>query len=285
MKIAYISDFLQKPLLFFFTFLVFILAFSCEAFGDDLCLNDQKLYDYATHLYLQGEYYRSVTEYNRFLYFFPDNPLHSSAELQIGKAYMAGDRLDEAIAFWKSQMEGADKGDENFSRIKILLGISLLDLDQSAIFSFRKNNIEEAIQNFNELDERSNEIQPITDFADEWQSAEFPGMKSPLLAGSLSAVLPGAGSLYTGRYLEGIYAFFITGLFYLATVDAVSNDEAELGYLFGFLTLGFYGGNIYAAANGAFKMNDQGQAETLKRLRQKHGIWFIPATENHPGRY
>lgn len=253
--------------------------------AETLVLDDKQVYEYATQLYREGEYYRAVTEYHRFLYFFPESPKQKEARLQIGRSYMAGGQLDEAIRFWKNELSEMETDHESYAKIKILLGISLLDLDQTAIFSFREHNVEEAMEHFAELDSKVHEREIIGDFSREWQLTDFAEDKSPVLAGSLSAVLPGAGSFYTGRYLEGIYAFFITGLFYLATVEAIGQEHEEAGFVFGFLTLGFYGGNIYAAINGAHKTNDALRSDTLMRLRQKHGIWFIPASDRHPGRF
>jgi tetratricopeptide (TPR) repeat protein len=296
MKIAVISDFLlspggrmmkliRKPTLFGLALIISTLICHSEPKGQDLKLNDKNLFDYATHLYKQGEYFRAITEYNRILYFYPDSNLKNDAKLQIGRAYMAGDSLDDAIEFWDLQLQEVETDHENFATIKTLLGISLLDLDQTTIFSFREKNIEKAVHLFDDLAAMSPGNRIFSDFTHEWRRSDFSGENSPLLAGSMSVVLPGSGSFYTGRYLEGIYSFFITGLFYLATRDAIANENDELGYLFGFLTLGFYGGNIYAAVNGAYKTNDFVRSETLMRLRQKHGIWFIPARENYPGRY
>jgi hypothetical protein len=177
------------------------------------------------------------------------------------------------------------KQPEDFQRIRILLGISLLDLNQTEPYRFREKNIKQAFDILNGLDSGQPETNPFIDFTREWQNREIVDKRSPWLAGGLSAVVPGAGSFYTGRYLEGTYAFFLTGLFYLATRDAVNHNSNELGILFGFLTVSFYGGGIYTAINGVHKLNDKLEAEELLRIREKYGVWFIPETENHPGRF
>ena len=100
--------------------------------------------------------------------------------------------------------------------------------------------------------------------------------KSPVLAGTLSALLPGAGSFYVGRFAEGSLAFFVTGLLGFAAVEAFDEDERGLGTLMGAFALAFYGGSILAAANGAHKFNDSGRAIYLEEQRNRFGIVVAP---------
>ncbi len=252
--------------------------------ADDLQLNDNHLFDYATYLYKNGEYYRAITEYKRLIFFFPKSQWNDAAELQIGRSYMAGGRLNDAITYWETRLDTGNLKDDKLNNIRLLLGISLLDLDQTDIFKFREANIDKALKLFNKLDSEFPESRYFKDFSREWQNRNLD-KKTPWLAGTLSAIIPGAGSFYTGRYLEGTYAFFLTGLFYLATRDAITNKDNELSILFGLLTVSFYGGSIYTAVNGAHKLNNKIESDELLRLREKHGIWFIPETERYPGRY
>ncbi len=107
------------------------------------------------------------------------------------------------------------------------------------------------------------------------QAMEEPGdvpSKSPWLAAGLSVVLPGAGSAYVGRYAEGALAFFVNAVFIYATVNAFEKDNDDLGVVLGVAALAFYGGAIYAAANGAHKFNDRARAAHLDRQRARFGI-------------
>lgn len=82
--------------------------------------------------------------------------------------------------------------------------------------------------------------------------------KSPLLAGMLSAIVPGLGKVYAGSYGEGAAAFLLTGS--LAAVTAENwVRQGPLNWktlLSGLLTAVFYAGNVYGSAVSVKVAND-----------------------------
>ncbi len=269
-----------------FLLLIFIpLLLCCNTYGEQLLLKDEDVFRFASELFLNGEYYRAVSEYKRLEHYFPNSRLTNNSTLQIGRSYMAGNRLLEAIDYWNIQLKGIDSNADTYFQLKTLLGISLLDLEKTKTFSLRQKNIDAAFDYFADVKGDRYENRLIHDFSEEWKSRLPPQEKSPALAGVMSAVVPGSGSVYCGRYMEGVYGFFITGLFYLATMDALENEDKGLGLVLGFFSISFYGGNIYTGVNSAYKLNDKMKADELLRLRKKHGIWYIPETKNNKGRF
>lgn len=264
-------------------FSVFLVASSL--FASELILKEDDLFEYAAYLYKKGEYYRAVSEYKRLHYFFPDSSLKEATALQIGRSYMAGGWIDEAIDYWQNQIDRTGLQESTLQQLKILLGLSLLDKDRDEPYPLREEFVTAAFTFFEDLEISSRESRLILDFSNDWKQRQSIEETSPLIAGALSAVLPGAGSFYNGRFMEGTYAFFITGLFVFASLDAYQNNQPELGTLFGFFGVAFYGGNIYAAVNGVHKTNDKKATDQLNRLRQKHGIWFIPETFERKGQF
>jgi hypothetical protein len=103
--------------------------------------------------------------------------------------------------------------------------------------------------------------------------------KSPALAGVLAAVIPGAGHLYCERPGDGALAFVVTGAFAWATVEAFQQDHEGLGIGLGFVTLAFYGGNIFSAVNVAHKYNDREE----RRLRLRLSPYEQLSLEVDPG--
>lgn len=75
--------------------------------------------------------------------------------------------------------------------------------------------------------------------------------KSPMLAGTMSALLPGSGQLYVGRPGDALAAFSINAVLIGGTVLAARRDEDAAAIAIGFVASGFWFGNIYGAANGA----------------------------------
>lgn len=271
--------------LFFIPILFFLVTpLRPVSASEIITLRARDILTFADFLYRNGEYYRSISEYQRLIHYFPESESVSSANLQIGRAYMAGGELREAIRHWESELEKKSQK-INYLSINSLLGISWLDLNRAKTITLRLDNLKNAKKYFNRVKGNKSPHINVRKFLDDWKNQPQLKEKSPWTAGGLSAVVPGSGSFYTGRFVEGSYAFLITGLFYLATKDAFSKEEKELGVFFGFFTLSFYGGNIYTAINGAHKFNDYQRARQLETIRKNRGIWFIPETNSNKGRF
>jgi len=263
--------------------LLFTIPFTTR--GAELQLSDKDVLGFADYLYQNEEYYRAISEYKRHQHFFPSSPFTQRVSLQIGRSFMAGGDHTEAIRYWRLNLGNSPGDEETHNRIRILLGISLLDMDKNRPFSLRKETVNRAFHQFSDVKDLGGHSSLINDFVMDWNTRPPPGYRSPWLAGLMSAGLPGSGSFYSGRYLEGTYAFFLTVLFGLATHNAIQQDQSELAIVFGFFTLTFYGGSIYTAVNSVHKTNDKMDSDELFRLRKKHGIWFIPDTNNKEGRF
>lgn len=83
----------------------------------------------------------------------------------------------------------------------------------------------------------------------EWMND--PSYKSPLLAGILSAVIPGLGKVYTENYSDAFFAAFLTGLFGYLSYTNFKADHQLRAWIFTGVTAFFYSGNIYGSASSA----------------------------------
>jgi hypothetical protein len=81
--------------------------------------------------------------------------------------------------------------------------------------------------------------------------------KSPGLALALSTVVPGSGKIYTGAWKDGVLSFIMIGsLAYESyTGFRAKGTNSALGWIFGGLAVGFYGGNIYGSWKSAKRYN------------------------------
>ncbi len=80
---------------------------------------------------------------------------------------------------------------------------------------------------------------------------EISYTKSPVLAGLLSAFIPGAGRVYAGRWFDGLMGFFMV---YLTATSAYESSKREnsLSKIFTYSLAGiFYTGEIYGAYRSA----------------------------------
>ncbi len=75
--------------------------------------------------------------------------------------------------------------------------------------------------------------------------------KSPIFAGTISALVPGAGRIYAGRWFDGIMGFFMVYLTTSSAVDA-SKGNHIIDKMFFYTIAGiFYAGEIYGAYRSA----------------------------------
>lgn len=81
--------------------------------------------------------------------------------------------------------------------------------------------------------------------------------KKPWLAGTMSAIVPGLGKVYTGYYKDGIMAFLMTGVSAYQAYRGFKAKGAGSGIfiIYTGLTAGFYLGNIYGAVKSARQKN------------------------------
>ena len=110
---------------------------------------------------------------------------------------------------------------------------------------------------------------------------KFPKYKSLGTAALLSAMIPGAGKIYTGEIGDGITAFISTALSaYLAYANFKANHQFR-GWLFTGLTAFFYGGSIYGSAAAAQIYNARIRfdfnSEVKVYFEQRN--YFLPAVD------
>ncbi|MBP5172928.1 MAG: hypothetical protein J6037_04395 [Bacteroidales bacterium] len=128
-----------------------------------------------------------------------------------------------------------------------------------AAFSLLLNDrqaYEQAAQNFTYTDYSLTEGENI--FGKIYESRYNERQKSPVLAGLMSAVIPGAGKFYAGRKDEGIASFFTVGIFAGLTAECWIKKGPKDWRTIVFGTLGslFYIGNIYGSYMSVGIYND-----------------------------
>ncbi|HKI99685.1 MAG TPA: tetratricopeptide repeat protein [bacterium] len=243
--------------------------------GGRLVLSARAVWDYAEELFREGEYYRAISEYKRLLHFFPDSPQAPAARVRIGQAHLRGGEPGPAI----DQFTGLLKAPA-MTRLRpdllYLRGLGRLELEPGAPYSLRERHVGQALDDLRAIPPDWVGSVAVRGFVAAMEHPRDVPSKSPWLAGGLSAVFPGAGSVYVGNYSEGALAFFINALFIGATVQAFHRDNDGLGAVLGVGALAFYGGAIYAAANGAHRFNDHAKQTWLDEQRTHFGIVVGP---------
>jgi len=247
--------------------------------------------DFADALYAEGDHYRAITEYKRFIHQNPQMPACAHARLRIARSYLAGERWSEA----EKQLQRLQ---ENWPTSPEALRGALL----YAEIPFRRGQYAHARQRYRLAGKQHPEQLLPSRYRVAWtyiEQGEYPAAheelvslqqpqaselaadleqlqqleeKSPGLAGGLSALLPGAGQLYVGRSRDAGISFALNAAFILATLEAFDNDNEFLGGILLFFELGWYSGNIYNAVNGAHHSNREQRENLLQQLRDQHGF-------------
>jgi hypothetical protein len=100
--------------------------------------------------------------------------------------------------------------------------------------------------------------------------------RSPALAGTLSALLPGSGHVYTSKWKDGLLALVLTGGLIFASVEAWDKEVYGVAGLVSVLAFTFYAGNVYGAVNSAYRTN-QGKLEAhLRHYAKTYEWWHKP---------
>lgn len=222
---------------------------------------------FAHHLYAQHEYYRAIGEYERWLYFNPSDPKGPQVHYFIARAYQEGDRHQEAIP--------------HFERALSYGPSAKLHLSESLLLTHNKRA--EAL-----LNELKHDPHPDIRQASNWLLAEYyvegdrpllalsalPASSSlmiptqnlnPWIAGGLSALVPGLGQAYIGRWGDAAFnALTILALGYASYGSLHSNPP--LGWTMAGITGLLHAGNIYGAAQAAKATNLTRKQTTIETI-------------------
>jgi len=269
--------------------------------------------DFARHLSKEGDYYRAVTEAKRFIFLNPRDPRIHEAWLLIGRAYIEGGQFQEARGAFGPVVAQRERPDLALEAM-MDLGRCLEHLDPrgDAIAYYRglirepslpperasdiRNQAryrlgwlyledgrwEEARQAFEEVEADHRLKSSARELADRApQGGDLP-RKSPAAAGLMSALLPGSGQVYVGRPTDAALAFGLNALFLWGAAEAYDDENWAVFTLLGAMEIGWYGGNIYNAVNGAHAYNQKLDQDFIKGLRREHG-WRLGLDPRHQG--
>lgn len=261
-----------------------LLAAPSRAAGSEVVVTEGVQLEIADAFMEEGEFYRAITEYKKFLFLFPDSEKADYAMFRVGMAYYRGEEFEAAARTFAAVLEkyggGAyaapsayfeginlwklgkfDRAETSLDRVGSLdpaseyaplslIGKSLLSYDAKDLPGCRKE-LERFLATYPQ-DARAENVRETIAQLD--RNMEIP-RKSPAVAGAMSAVVPGSGYMYAGRIGDGLVALAVNGLFIAGTVVAIHQEQYAVAAIVGGIGLPFYVGNIYGSANAATKWN------------------------------
>ncbi len=249
---------------------------------------------FADFLYEQGDYLRAVGEYQRYLFYrpqeseeinyriavcyrfggksaqaiqsfeallrtYPESQYTSRIYYQIGATHFFMDRYDQSARFLSDALPRITDRRQH-AEAEQLIGLSYL----------RQKQWSDAGEVFRRL--QGSDILRIREKAAVYniyaENGERLPTRSPFFAGVLSTVVPGAGRVYTGRFADALNTLFTVGFTGWQAYDGFQRDglASVKGWTLGTLCGVFYVGNIYGSVISARVYNRHITDEFLATL-------------------
>jgi tetratricopeptide (TPR) repeat protein len=257
-----------------------------------------QLIDFADRLMAEGEYFRAITEYRRFLFYYSHDPRQVMIHFRIGLALYRGQQYEEALQtfrevahrypntpygkqawLWQGESllrQAQYKAAEQLY-IQVLEQFSDDEISQLARYQrawalLYQRQWHAASLHLRQITPESALFRMAHRLADEVLDGDQLPSRSPLVAGLLSGLLPGSGQLYIGRGGDALLAFFLNALFIAGIAQAVTQGEVAIAGVLSFFEAGWYVGNIYSAINGAHKFNRRTEETFLRNLENRYRL-------------
>jgi hypothetical protein len=261
---------------------------------EDGRITASKQLDFTRSLLEDGEHFRAVGEGRRYLVFFDDCGEVDSARLLVGLSYQRAKQWEEARETFRSLAGSATDATGHMARLAFADTLFRQERYQAAAANYKEfaDKVSESSyaayaryrQGFSELLDRRPVVAKqvfltVPEGSDvsrhSLQLAEATGgfddlpSRSPALAGIMSAIIPGAGQAYTGRWVDGSISLLVNAGFGIAAWQAYQNDLPVVAILVGLFELGWYTGNIFSAVNYAHKYNERALEGYQRDLMQR----------------
>lgn len=246
-------------------------------------------------LYLEGDYYRAITEYKTFLIEAAGDERRSRVDLKIAWIYHLADRpaasekLLRQIALaertelegWWARVYGAHVAMEADEKLRARRSYESVVKDCEPIIAHqgtaagvdRNDCLELTTHARLGLARYWTELDRFDDAAVQLASVPKSAPQAPdarKVAGYVStleipkkspgvagalSIIPGLGHFYLEEWGVGLVALIWNGAFIFATADSFAAGRYGQGALLGLLELVWYGGTIFGAVSGAHRFN------------------------------
>ncbi|MCG6534406.1 MAG: tetratricopeptide repeat protein [Syntrophales bacterium LBB04] len=286
-----------------FSALILLYLSSLPLLGADR-IDVEQIFGFAESLFEEGDYFRAISEYKRYIYLSPGHDQTDKASVRIAESYFRAGRWPEAIEscskfiasnpssplyyetlYLKGRAEKQDKRyDDAIATFDIIESKKSQNYRDKAIYQKALIMLERADWQGTRdvlilIPPDSVLYSSAESLKAELARAHQLPTKSPASAGFLAAILPGAGHLYTERPKDALVAFLLNSAFIWAAVESFQHDNYAVGGIFTFFELGWYGGNIYSAVSSAHKYNRRQEDDFIKQLKDKFSLALIHGQE------
>ncbi|MBI2891799.1 MAG: hypothetical protein HYY13_13580 [Nitrospirae bacterium] len=271
--------------------------------GEPMQSDEDRSWAFARELYAEGHLDEAVLEFRRFGAYYPASARAPWSKLLAGIALTQQGRAEDARDEFRTLTEGGGAGLQERAR---------LEEAKTYYFERRWNDAERGFSGFlapgassdREVaseavfylgwirlnqDSGSRAASVFAAMPDEAQLAKYRDdlvrvshelqgrqKKSPVTAGLLAALLPGAGHVYLGRWADAGTSLVLNALFGLATYEAFRRQLYLVGGAAAFFEVTWYSGNIFGAVSGAHESNERDKRLLLDGLAISPGREPVP---------
>lgn len=266
-----------------FIVIIFILSGAIRIFSQD---SFQQQFDLAKKLFDEENYFDTVTEFKRLLFFDDTGKYSYEANKLIGLSYKQGAKFSDAIHYFSLAEKNASTEDEVFeSKIEIIKVNILRRTTSRALTLLDDLRIDKRFNN--RMDDINYWSGWTYIFTDEWEkaSSSFNGHNPKLLAfcdsvngdfynvtlAKTLSIIPGVGQFYTGEYVSGLISIGWNVLWGYLTINAFAEDRVFDGIMVGtLLWWRFYSGNLQNAEKFARQKNLEKTNSALRYLQNNY---------------
>ena len=249
---------------------------------------------FADFLYEQGDYLRAAGEYERYLFYQPQES--EQIRYRIALCYRFAGNIEQAVQNFQTLLRMHPEG-EFVSRAYYQIGATYFLQDQFAqsaqflhqtlphITDTRQHAEAEQLIGLSYLMQKQwseageifktlqgSEVASVGQKAVVYHNFTKAGARlptrSPFLAGVFSTIIPGAGRLYTGRLSDALNALMVVSITGWQAYDGFRRDgiSSVKGWTLGTISGIFYVGNIYGSVISARVYNRRIADEFLATL-------------------
>lgn len=244
---------------------------------------------FVSYLLRTRQYDYASLEIERLLHFSPQN---DSIKALLLKTYRASEKFDKGIAraqlLFPAREEISAQPAYEYARLlieseKYMQTDSFLTQNQTLSFGkkarlrshwlVKQCRWAEADTLLRQNIARTPELGRYQPFVEQGLRLKY---KKPGVAALFSAVVPGAGKVYTSYWKDGAMAFATIGMASWQSYNGFRRDgiKSAYGWVFGSLAAVFYLSNIYGSFKSAKTYNREQERKILRQFRLEFGIAF-----------
>ena len=265
-------------------------------FADNRRLNADRYF--ADSLFQEGDYLNAAHEYKRLLFSHSESPQIDFVAFRVAASYQNAGKLENAIRAYQLLIDTypksilVERAKNNIAQCHVLSGDSEQGLASLKRFlsehkgsslaprahftigmlHIDKGEWAQASSVWNDvfLTYPESRFAKVSDkLSRTVKNADALPHRSPTTAGMLSALVPGSGQIYSGRTMNGLYAFVSVAVLGSASFYYADQERYEVAVPIGLLGAFLYGNSIYQSIQTARAFNRQYEEHFRNQLQQE----------------